>query len=136
MPMPLDLTTLPRSAAALRRLLMQRELEHGAEHEQQAASLEQQAAELQAARNGLQELTLLHEKLKLRLARMLRQQYGASSEKLRAAIDQLQLTLGDIEEQIAELTPPAPEQPPRTGITRRHDPAETGPQAIAGKSAA
>ena len=47
MPMPLDLTTLPRSAAALRRLLMQRELEHGTEHEQQAASLEQQAAELQ-----------------------------------------------------------------------------------------
>ena len=111
MPMPLDLTTLPRGAAALRRLLMQRELEHGAEHEQQAASLEQQAAELQAARNGLQELTLLHEKLKLRLARMLRQQYGASSEKLRAAIDQLQLTLGDIEEQIAELAPPAPASP-------------------------
>jgi transposase len=112
MPMPLGLTTLPPSAAALRRLLMQRELKHGAEHEQQAASLEQQAAELQAAPNGLQELTLLHEKLKLRLALMLRQQYGASSEKLRAAIDQLQLALGDIEEQIAELTPPAPEQPP------------------------
>jgi transposase len=112
MPTPLDLVTLPRSAAALRRLLMQRELEHAAEHEEQAASLQQQAADLQAARNGLQELTLLHEKLKLRLARMLRQQYGASSEKLRAAIDQLQLTLGDIEEQIAELTPPAPVQPP------------------------
>ena len=90
---------------------MQREFEHTAEYEQQATSLEQQAAELQAARNGLQELTLLHEKLKLRLARMLRQQYGASSEKLRSAIDQLQLTLGDIEEQLAELTPPAPEQP-------------------------
>jgi transposase len=111
-PTPLDLATLPRSAAALRRLLMQRELEHAAEQERQTASLEQQAAELQAARNGLQELTLLHEKLKLRLARLLRQQYGASSEKLRIAIDQLQLTLGDIEEQIAELTPPAPEQPP------------------------
>jgi transposase len=108
----LDLTSLPRGAAALRRLLMQRELEHAAEHEQRAASLEQQAAELQAARNGLQELTLLHEKLKLRLARLLRQQYGASSEKLCAAIDQLQFTLGDIEEQIAELAPPAPEQPP------------------------
>ena len=105
MPMPLDLTTLPRGATALRRLLMQRELEHGAEHEQQAA-------ELQAARNGLQELTLLQEKLKLRLARMLRQSYGASSGKLRAAIDQLQFTLGDIEDQIAELIPPAPEQPP------------------------
>jgi hypothetical protein len=32
---PLDLETLPRGAAALRRLLMQRELEHAAEHEQQ-----------------------------------------------------------------------------------------------------
>jgi transposase len=104
MPTPLDLATLPRSAAALRRLLLQRETDH-------AAELKQQAAELQAARNGLQELTLLHEKLKLRLARLLRQQYGAGSEKLRTAIDQLQLTLGDIEEQIAELTPPEPEQP-------------------------
>lgn len=147
MPMPLDLTTLPRSAAALRRLLMQRELEHGAEHEQQAASLEQQAAELQAARNGLQELTLLHEKLKLRLARMLRQQYGASSEKLRAAIDPLQLTLGDIEEQIAELTPPAPEQPPATapsptspGDTTRRKPVrrplpESLPREVIGHAA-
>src|ERR1700733_8629139 len=114
----LDLTTLPRSTAALRRLLMQRELEHAAEHEQQAASLEQQAAELQAARNGLQQLTLLHEKLKLRLARLLRQQYGASSEKLCAAIDQLELTLGDIEEQIAEMMPPEPEQPAASASTK------------------
>jgi len=105
MPTPLDPATLPRSTAALRRLLLQREAEH-------AAAQEQQAAELQAARNGLQELTLLHEKLKLRLARLLRQQYGASSEKLRAAINQLELTLGDIEEQIAEMMPPEPEQPP------------------------
>ena len=105
MPTPLDPATLPRSTAALRRLLLRREVEHAAEQEQQAA-------ELQAARNGLQELTLLHEKLKLRLARLLRQQYGASSEKLRAAINQLELTLGDIEEQIAEMMPPEPEQPP------------------------
>jgi transposase len=105
MPTPLDPATLPRSTAVLRRLLLQREVEHAAEQEQQAA-------ELQAARNGLQELTLLHEKLKLRLARLLRQQYGASSEKLRAAINQLELTLGDIEEQIAEMMPPEPEQPP------------------------
>jgi transposase len=105
MPTPLDPATLPRSTAALRRLLLQREAEH-------AAAQEQQAAELQTARNGLRELTLLHEKLKLRLARLLRQQYGASSEKLRAAINQLELTLGDIEEQIAEMMPPEPEQPP------------------------
>ena len=111
MPTPLDLSTLPRSAAALRRLLMQRELEHTSELEQQSAALEQKAAELQAARNGLKDLTLLHEKLKLRLARLLRQQYGASSEKLSAVIDQLQLTLGDIEEQIAELQPSPPDEP-------------------------
>ena len=111
MPTPLDVATLPRGAASLRRLLLQREGEHMAEQEQQAAALKQQAAELQAARNGLLELTLLYEKAKLRLARLLRQQYGASSEKLRAEIDQLHLTLGDIEEQIAELTPPEPEQP-------------------------
>ena len=104
MPTPLGLATLPRSAAALRRLLMQRELDHAAEHEQQAA-------ELQAARNGLQQLTLLHDKLKLRLAPLLRQQYGAASEKLRTVIDQLELTLGDIEEQIAELTAPAADPP-------------------------
>jgi Transposase C of IS166 homeodomain len=54
-----------------------------------------------------------HEKLKLRLARLLRQQYGASSEKLRAAIDQLELLFDDLEEQIAETTPPEPKQPPR-----------------------
>jgi hypothetical protein len=82
MPTPLELAALPCSAAALRRLLLQREAEH-------AAAQEQHAAELLAARNGLQELTLLHEKLKLRHARLLRQQYGASSEKLRVAIDQL-----------------------------------------------
>jgi transposase len=104
MPTPLDPATLPRSVTSLRRLLLHREADHAVEQQQQAA-------ELQAARNGLQELTLLHEKLKLRLARLLRQQYGASSEKLRAAINQLELTLGDIEEQIAELTPPQPEQP-------------------------
>lgn len=118
MPTPLELAALPRSAAALRRLLLQREAEH-------AAAQEQHAAELLAARNGLQELTLLHEKLKLRHARLLRQQYGASSEKLRVAIDQLELALGDIEEQIAELMPPEPAPAPTlptsaaTEFTRR-----------------
>ena len=67
MPTPLDVATLPRGAASLRHLLLQREGEHMAEQEQQAAALKQQAAELQAARNGLQELTLLYEKAKLRL---------------------------------------------------------------------
>jgi transposase len=41
----------------------------------------------------------------------LRARFGASSEKLRSAMEQLELLLGDIEEQIAETQPPAPEQP-------------------------
>src|ERR1700733_6242385 len=132
MPTPLDLTTLPHNVTALRALLLQREAEHTAERQQQFAEREVLAnelqttlaelqaihAELRAARNGLQELTLIHEKLKLRLARLLRQQYGASSEKLRAAIDQLELLLKDVEEQIAELTPPEPEQPAASASTK------------------
>jgi transposase len=139
MPTPLDLATLPRGAPALRRLLLQREAEHAAELQGQTAEREQQAdelqaartelqttrGELQAARNGLQELTLIHEKLKLRLARLLRQQYGTSSEKLRTAIDQLELLLEDVEEQIAAITPPEPQQPAVAPSAKpeRHKPA-------------
>ncbi len=116
--MPLDPATLPRKVVALRGLLLQREAEHTAALQQQAAELEQhtaalqrQAAELQAARNGLQEQVLHNEQLKLRLAKLLRERFGASSEKLRTAIDQLELLLGDLEEQIAETAPTEPEPP-------------------------
>ena len=139
MPTPLDPATLPRGAAALRRLLLQREAAHAAELQEQTTERQEQAdelqaarielqttrGELQAARNGLQELTLIHETLKLRLARLLRQQYGASSEKLRTAIDQLELLLEDVEEQIAAITPPEPQQPAVAPSAKpeRHKPA-------------
>jgi transposase len=77
--------------------LLQREDEH--------------AAELQAARNGLKEQVLRNEQLKLRLAKLLRERFGASSEKLRGAIEQLELILGDLEEQVAQTTPPEPDEP-------------------------
>ena len=120
--MPLDPTTLPRKIVALRELLLQREAEHAAASQQQAAEFERQAAELQAARNGLQEQVLLREQLKARLARLLRERYGASSEKLRGAIEQLELVLEELETQIAEPAPAVPEQPapsPETQTTRR-----------------
>jgi transposase len=104
MPTPLDPATLPRKVTALRGLLLQREAEH-------AAALEQQAGELQATRNGLQEQVLRNEQLKLRLAKLLRERFGVSSEKLRGAIEQLELLLGELEEQIAETAPAEPEQP-------------------------
>lgn len=115
---PLDPATLPRKAVALRDLLLQREAEHAeelqrqaAELQQQAAELERQAAELQAARNGLQEQVLRNEQLKARLARLLRERFGASSEKLRGSIEQLELILEDLEAQIAATAPAEPEPP-------------------------
>src|SRR6201986_2412792 len=96
MPSPLDPATLPRNVTALRSVLLRREDEH--------------AAELQAARNGLQEQVLRNEQLKLRLAKLLRERFGASSEKLRTAIEQLELILGDLEEQIAETAPAEPQR--------------------------
>ena len=111
MPTPLDPATLPRQVIALHSLLLQREAEHAAEQARQVGQLERQAAELIAARNGLQEQVLRNEQLKLRLARLLRERFGASSEKLRGAIEQLDLLLGDLEEQIAETAPAEAEAP-------------------------
>jgi transposase len=122
MPMPLDPATLPRRTVALRDLLLQREAEHAEALQQQTRELERQAAELQAARNGLQEQVLRNEQLKARLARLLRERFGASSEKLRGAIEQLELVLEDLEAQIAETAPAAPEPPvpaPESQATRR-----------------
>lgn len=80
----LDPATLPDTVTALRALLLDREAAH--------------AAELSAARAGLQEQVLRNEQLKQRLARLLRERFGASSEKLRGQIEQLELLLGDLEE--------------------------------------
>lgn len=74
MPTPLDPAALPKNVIALRTLLLHREDEH-------AAELEQYVADLTAARHGLQEQVLRNEQLKLRLARLLRERFGASSEK-------------------------------------------------------
>jgi transposase len=108
---PLDPAALPNNVIALRRLLLHREDEH--------------AAELAAARNGLKEQVLRNEQLKLRLARLLRERFGASSEKLRREIEQLEFLLGDTEEQIAEATPPAPDEPAAAAAseTQRRRPA-------------
>jgi len=117
MPTPLDPAALPHNVIALRTLLLHREDEH-------AAELEQHVAELIAARNGLKEQVLRNELLKLRLARLLRERFGASSEKLRREIEQLELLLGDAEEQVAEATPPEPDAPVAAASeTERRKPA-------------
>jgi transposase len=117
--MPLDTAILPRSTTALRSLLLRREAAHTEEFErqtdelqrraaliaQQSNEIDRQAAELQAARNGVQELALRNEQLKARLARLLREKFGASSEKLRGAIAQLELSLEDLEAEAAATAP-------------------------------
>jgi transposase len=100
MPTPLDPAALPDNVIALRTLLLHREDEH--------------VAELEAARNGLKEQVLRNELLKFRLAKLLRERFGASSEKLRDEIEQLELLLGELEEQVGEITPSAPEEPTAT----------------------
>jgi transposase len=99
---PLDPAALPGNVTALRTLLLAREDEH--------------AAELQAARNGLKDQAIQIEQLKARLAKLLRQRFGSSSEKMRGAIEQLELIIGDLEEEIAEKAPsePKPEPEPST----------------------
>ncbi len=98
MPSPLDSLSLPNNVTALRTLLLAREEEH--------------AAELRAARNGLKDQALQIEQLKARLAKLLRQRFGASSEKMKGAIDQLELIIGDLETDLAETMPFAPEPDP------------------------
>jgi len=98
MPSPLDSLSLPNNVTALRTLLLAREEEH--------------AAELRVARNGLKEQALQIEQLKARLAKLLRQRFGASSEKMKGAIDQLELIIGDLETDLAEAMPSAPEPTP------------------------
>jgi hypothetical protein len=114
MPSPLDSLSLPKNATALRTLLLAREAEH--------------AAELEAARNGLKDQALQIEQLKARLAKLLRQRFGSSSEKLRGQIDQLHLLIGDLEEEYAETTPPEPEPEP-SAIEPETQPGGANPNA-------
>ena len=57
-----------------------------------------QAAELAAVRAGLVAKALEIETLKLQIARLRRQTFGRSSEKLRHVIGQLELSLEELEE--------------------------------------
>src|SRR5215470_14876978 len=79
-----------------------------------------QAAELAAAKAGLMIYALEIEKLKFQLARLRRQKYGSSSERIEREIAQLELKLEELEatkaaaeakaEAAAPPTPAAPDQ--------------------------
>jgi transposase len=97
--MPVD--DLPADIATLQRMLI-------AEREARAA----QTAELIAAKAGLVSKTLEIEKLKVQLARLRRQQFGRSSEKIDRIIEQLELMLDELETEAA--VGPVAADPPTT----------------------
>ena len=70
-----------------------------------------QAVELAAAKNGLIVTQLTIEKLKAQLAKLRREKFGASSEKIERAIEQLELALEEAEATAAAPQPPEPETP-------------------------
>jgi transposase len=80
-------------------------------------------AELAAAKTGLIAKTLEAEKLKAQLARLRREKFGASSERIERAIEQFELALEEVEAAMAEITAPAvatneaeaPDVPPAPG---------------------
>lgn len=99
--MPMPPAELPNDVAALRAMIAAQAVEMAA----QAGEIATRTTELAAARAGIIEQRFEIEALKARLARLLRVTFGRSSEKLRAHVEQLELTLADIDELLAETSP-------------------------------
>ena len=93
--MPLTLDQLPDDIAELKRLLLVT------------------TAELAAAKNGLVVTQLTIEKLKAQLAKLRREKFGSSSERIERAIEQLELALEEAEAAKAEAAGAAPQLPAR-----------------------
>jgi transposase len=91
--MPLDPDQLPDDIAELKRLLLAKD------------------AELIAAKNGLVVSTLTIAKLKAQLAKLRRERFGSSSERIERAIAQLELALEEAEVAKAEAEASAPQSP-------------------------
>src|SRR5262245_37686208 len=70
------------------------------------ALLATRTAELAAAKTGLIAKTLEAEKLKAQLAKLRREKFGASSERIEREIEQFELALEEVEAATAEITAP------------------------------
>lgn len=99
---------LPTDVATLQAMV----LAHAAELAEVRATRQMLDAELATARAGLIEQRYEIEALKARLAKALRLSFGRSSEKLRDQIEQLELTLADLDELLAETGPAAGDPAP------------------------
>jgi len=88
--MPIDADPLPDDVNTLRRMVI----------EERAARAAREA-ELEVAKAGLVTKALEIEKLKIQIARLRRQQFGRSSEKIERIIEQLELMLDELETEAA-----------------------------------
>lgn len=115
--MPIDAGPLPDDVDTLRRMLV-------AEREAHAA----REGELAAAKAGLVTKTLEIEKLKIQIARLRRQQFGRSSEKIERIIEQLELMLDELESEAAsgplviEPSAPTTDDEGESATTRKKSP--------------
>src|SRR5664279_5340766 len=91
--MEFDLANLPASVADLQRIIAAQAADIAVERAARTAH----ETELAAARAGLVVQALEIEKLKLQIARLRRQQFGRSSEKIERTIGQLELKLEELE---------------------------------------
>ena len=105
--MPLTLDQLPDDIAELKRLVLTKD------------------AELAAARNGLVVTQLTIEKLKAQIAKLKREKFGASSERVDRVLAQLELALEEAETAKAEAI--AAQPPPPEPDTPRLLPAGSAP---------
>ena len=94
---------LPDDVAALQAMVRAQRTELAEMQATRVAHEAKLGAELAAARAGLIEQRFEIEALKTRLSKLLRLSFGASSEKLRVQVEQLELRLGDIDELLAEI---------------------------------
>lgn len=98
--MPLTPNQLPDDIAELKRLLLAKD-----------AALSTASAELAAAKNGLVITQLTIEKLKAKIAKFRREKFGASSERVDRALEQLELALEEAETAKAETIAAQPREP-------------------------
>ena len=113
---------LPNDINALKRMLVA-----------QSAVLASKDAELTAAKNGLVVTQLTIDKLKAQIAKLRREKFGASSEKIERALGQLELALEEAQAAKAEAiaaAAPAQEQPvpPADAAPTTSDPAQKKPR--------
>ena len=104
--MPLKPEQLPDDIAELKRRLIET------------------TSELAAAKNGLIVNQLTIEKLKAQIAKLRRSKFGASSERIERALEQLELALEEAETAKAEAVAAQPQQPEPEAANAEAQPAE------------